>query len=519
MPSRNSPQSVTSSDVPTTAAATVNVSSSSSSSSNSNPRNGISNPLESESSPSDANGGRIWFSAVMPDDSSTTPVTTPGDMTTPQQVTVNERCNRSSRRRCHRGRVNRLWGMQGHWKDIKSQHGQWTCFLCCHVRTGTIVIGSWHMLLHLMALSLIAVVMIHPEILNQVNKDGFEGEQLEVAHDGVQDVQAVNCSEMPCLLATQGDGRLRDATPDFPLSLGNLLSTHRLNAEQKVKAFGFESMSNTGYINANRVESRVCYQAKRICIINPLEDVNVALFITLCTFIVTLLLVYGAFREQPSHLMPFFFLQVFDFCISSMTMFGYLSYLPNVRQVISESPVFPFQHFQNQLLAMNTKCLTFFVMLIFITTFLVKAYCISIVWRCYKYLMQRSQGGRWPPRSHMGHSGPVDQESQTLVLGHDLPDYDTAITDPQYRKKVSGLFPEPPPSYDMAMAAFYAQQHIISQAQAGSADEAPLLSTTTAAEVNENHPSVHHLLNGSASSVNREDDMEAGPSNRQNVTE
>lgn len=46
------------------------------------------------------------------------------------------------------------------------------------------------------------------------------------------------------------------------------------------------------------------------------EDVNVALFITLCTFIVTLLLVYGAFREQPSHLMPFFFLQVFDFCIS-----------------------------------------------------------------------------------------------------------------------------------------------------------------------------------------------------------
>lgn len=115
----------------------------------------------------------------------------------------------------------------------------------------------------------------------------------------------------------------------------------------------------------------------------------------------------------------------------------------------------------------------------------------------------------------MGHSGPVDQESQTLVLGHDLPDYDTAITDPQYRKKVSGLFPEPPPSYDMAMAAFYAQQHIISQAQAGSTDEAPLLSTTTA-EVNESIPNVRHLLSESASSVNRENDLEPGPSNRQN---
>lgn len=81
-----------------------------------------------------------------------------------------------------------------------------------------------------MALSLIIVVMIHPEVLNQVKKEGFQGEQLEVSSDGVQDVQAVNCSEMPCLLATQGNGRLRDATPDFPLSLGNLLSTHRLNA-------------------------------------------------------------------------------------------------------------------------------------------------------------------------------------------------------------------------------------------------------------------------------------------------
>lgn len=56
-----------------------------------------------------------------------------------------------------------------------------------------------------------------------------------------------------------------------------------------------------------------------------------------------------------------------------LNMFGYLSYLPNVRQVVIDSPIFPFQHLQRQLLAMNTKCLTFFVMLIFITTFLVKA--------------------------------------------------------------------------------------------------------------------------------------------------
>lgn len=272
------------------------------------------------------------------------------------------------------------------------------------------------MLLHLLALSLIAVVVVHPEKLTQTGGPlgGLgSGDELSV---NPQDVKAVNCgAEMPCILAAQGDGSTNAAASDFSISLGNLITTHRLNT----------------------------------------DEVNVALFITLCTFVVTLLLVYGAFRGQPSHLMPFFFLQVFDFCISSMTMIGYLSYLPNIRQLIRETPAFPFQQ---QLLAMNTKCLTFFAMLIFITTLMAKAYCISIVWRCYKFLMLKAQAGRSVLRYLGGVSGPVDQESQTLVMGQDLPDYDTAMADPQYRKKLSGMFPEPPPSYDMAMAALVAQQ-------------------------------------------------------------
>ena len=29
--------------------------------------------------------------------------------------------------------------------NFRKRHGQWSCFLCCHVRTGTIVIGFWHL--------------------------------------------------------------------------------------------------------------------------------------------------------------------------------------------------------------------------------------------------------------------------------------------------------------------------------------------------------------------------------------
>ncbi|CAL4065874.1 unnamed protein product [Meganyctiphanes norvegica] len=322
--------------------------------------------------------------------------------------------------------TSRMWGgerfreVQGRLDRLRKRHDQWTCFLCCHVRTGTIVIGFWHMLLHLMALSLIAVVVVHPEMLSQpggaLGRFNSNNDLLTVNSHG-QDVQAVNCTEMPCILANQRDVRNNPAASDFSLSLSNLLTSHRLDT----------------------------------------DEVNVALFITLCTFVVTLMLVYGAFRGQPSHLMPFFFLQVFDFCISSMTMIGYLSYLPNIRQMIRETPAFPFQR---QLLEMNTKCLTFFVMLIFVTTLMAKAYCISIVWRCYKFLMMRAQAGRSVLRYFGGVTGPVDQESQTLVMGQDLPDYDTACADPQYRKKLAGMFPEPPPSYDVAMAALFATDHV-----------------------------------------------------------
>ncbi|KAK7084766.1 Lysosomal-associated transmembrane protein 4A [Halocaridina rubra] len=335
----------------------------------------------------------------------------------------------------------RLLDLQERIEAMRKRNANFTCFFCCHVRTGTIVIGFWHMLLHLMALSLIAIVIIHPELLmannNASSGSAFDSEdKLMIGPADRQDVQAVNCGgETPCILAAQGDGGIQQSATDLSLSLGNLLTTHRLNT----------------------------------------DEINVALFITLCTFVVTLLLVYGAFRGQPSHLMPFFFLQVFDFCISSMTMIGYLSYLPNIRQLIRDTPAFPFQQ---QLLEMNTKCLTFFVMVIFISTLMAKGYCISIVWRCYKFLMLKAQAGQSVLRYLGSVSGPVDQESQTLVVGQDVPDYDTVMADPQYRKKLLSLYPEPPPSYDAAMAALVSHQererrnNDVAAAEAGTMDVA-----------------------------------------------
>lgn len=42
-------------------------------------------------------------------------------------------------------------------------------------------------------------------------------------------------------------------------------------------------------------------------------------------------LVHGAVARQPTHLLPFFFLQVFDFIISLLTVVGYVSSTSDVR--------------------------------------------------------------------------------------------------------------------------------------------------------------------------------------------
>lgn len=42
------------------------------------------------------------------------------------------------------------------------------------------------------------------------------------------------------------------------------------------------------------------------------------------------------FQGKSSYLMPFFCLQVFDFCISCLMVVGYFSYIPDIRSWISQ---------------------------------------------------------------------------------------------------------------------------------------------------------------------------------------
>ncbi|CAG2059510.1 unnamed protein product [Timema podura] len=159
-------------------------------------------------------------------------------------------------------------------------------------------------------------------------------------------------------------------------------------------------------------------------------------------------MVFGAVKGKPSYLMPFFCLQVFDFCIASvdglnlvqegqknscnaedliLTAVGYLCYLPDIHRLVAQNNHLPFR---GELTETQSSVLVFASPHV--------AYFIGVVWSCYKYLSLRLVAAQ-----RIIHY--IDPDSQSLLP--DLPDYETAMGDPRFMKK----FPTPPPSYSAAV--------------------------------------------------------------------
>lgn len=88
------------------------------------------------------------------------------------------------------------------------------------------------------------------------------------------------------------------------------------------------------------------------------------------------------------------------------------------------------------------------LMLTFVTIVMLKAYTISIVWRCYKYLILRQQCMR--SILPLGLAELAATNGNGRSYSNILPNYDEAVA--QYLKQA------PPPSYQVAMSNFLNQQ-------------------------------------------------------------
>lgn len=196
------------------------------------------------------------------------------------------------------------------WKHEGESQDQYRCCLCCHVRTGTVFLGLFHLFVHILVLSLFAVVLLRPDLVQQ-----------------------------------QPNGELYI---DVDTGEGN---------NQSMVHVHLAKMTN--------------------------ESKFVGFLVTLGSLFVTLLLIYGAVRGQPGYMMPFFCLQVFDFCITCLTIVGYISYVPNVKRWIEMQESLPFKQ---ELMEMDSDWLMLLAIMFFVMIMTIKAYLLGIVWSCYKYL-------------------------------------------------------------------------------------------------------------------------------------
>lgn len=283
-----------------------------------------------------------------------------------------------------------------------ARNNEWRCCFCLHVRTATIILGVWHMILHVLALSVIALIYRNHHAMNQQNQYG--------------DVDPSNL--LPTPLSKVKDG-------DIPYYL-----------------------PTTQDGNGRTVYSEV-YPS----------DMDMGALMTICTLSLTLLLVYGTIKEKAIYLLPFLCLLLFDFIITTLTATSYFCYLRSVHQFVNDH--WANLPYQKQILELSPQYLSLLILLLFLISMLWKAYCVSIVWRCYKYLTLRQQqtcrggstvhyilpgNGSLGPDGLTGIGGGPDHHRSGPDYSSLLPDYEAACAASAMMMKQP-----PPPSYQMAV--------------------------------------------------------------------
>jgi len=279
----------------------------------------------------------------------------------------------------------------------------WRCCFCCHVRTGTIFLGVWNLLLNTLAVAIMLFALMNPQLL--CNDPNQIGENSIFTRSG-------SLFEPTWTVVNGSDDAVAPADENADLNF-----FMRKYAVQKMN----------------------------------LHDVHLGLAITICTFIICAMLVYGAVKGRPGYLIPFFCLQILDFCFSCLTMIGYLSYMPDIKAMVQTRN----GHVEDENSAHWVSVLLPLGLLIMMV---MKAYLIGVVWSCYRYLNYRLTALQSPCiENNVGHiytGSQFDFNSSMELLPP--PDYDTVTKDAKnviLLPPTSGHSDEaPPPPYYAAAA-------------------------------------------------------------------
>jgi lysosomal-associated transmembrane protein len=248
------------------------------------------------------------------------------------------------------------------WKFEREDLEAYKCCFCCHVRTGTLILGLVDLLGHAVGLSLFIVAMVHPELVQSILPPLPEKPVHQVAEIGNDAIGRNNSSSQ---------------LPQEPIA-----------SRDNIQAWVYAKNWN-------------------------LESLLAAVLLTVASMVIAICLVYGTIRGISKYITPFFCVQMFGLCLSGLTMLSYFSDLPAVRRWIAAQDNLPFKQ---QLLALDNDHLTLLTLIIFVSTLSIKAYFIGVVWSCYKYLKLHEANGGGQPRVRIYDSEEVHSMDDTEML-------------------------------------------------------------------------------------------------------
>lgn len=247
------------------------------------------------------------------------------------------------------------------------------CFCCFHVRQGALALGTWHLMVHLFAISLIAYMSCNLEEINS----SVQSLTVYIRRARVDDSLATSSNNNLNVNATTLS-ELEDHPIALPVSLQrggapiNTDSDGSNGGERKVIWY----WTSYVYTYAGLSQPEITQ-----------HDLNGAFVIGCLVVAISTMMIAGIMKGKPAYMFPFLGYQLGDLFVSSLTVAGVICLGPNIKQFLLSGEDFPFRQEVEQV---DNQWIVLSVAIGILAVIFVKAYFVQVVWLSIRYLREES---------------------------------------------------------------------------------------------------------------------------------